>query len=82
MTGHLPEHDPWADPAGGWGPPGTADAAPGVDDADPDFSGPGPQPVGEVVADVVAGLSVTAPGDLRPDTPAGAALRALSLIHI
>ena len=70
MTGHLPEHDPWADPAGGWGPPGTADAAPGVDDADPDFSGPEPQPVGEVVADVVAGLSVTAPGDLRPDTPA------------
>ena len=76
MTGHLPEHDPWADPAGGWGPPGTADAAPPVDDAAPDSSGPEPQPVGEVVADVVAGLSVTAPGDLRPDTPAGAGLRA------
>ena len=56
MTGHLPEHDPWADPAGGWGPPGTADAAPPVDDAAPDSSGPEPQPVGEVVADVVAGL--------------------------
>ena len=42
MTGHLPEHDPWADPAGGWGPPGTADAAPPVDDAAPDSSGPEP----------------------------------------
>ena len=42
MTGHLPEHDPWADPAGGWGLPGTADAAPPVDDAAPDSSGPEP----------------------------------------
>ena len=81
MTGHLPEHDPWADPAGGWGPPGTADAAPGVDDAAPDCSGPEPQPVGEVLADVVAGLSrVVAVGGTAA-VPPGVAQELLRLVN-